>query len=140
MPLRPNFRSGMDQLEFNLPGFIALARARIAQSAFTSLRSSSVPQETSKSRGDAMTIASACARDSATLRRLRLNRNSTPRGNSSPLEFKWPRQVQKFLSIYDQVANLFHFPRNKLSAIDYRAARAQAFSAWTEIAGAQLVA
>jgi putative transposase len=30
--------------------------------------------------------------------------------------FKSPRQVQKFLSIHDQVANLFHFPRNKLSA------------------------
>jgi putative transposase len=42
--------------------------------------------------------------------------------------FKSPRQVQKFLSIHDQVANLFHFPRNKLSTIDYRAARAQAFS------------
>jgi putative transposase len=51
--------------------------------------------------------------------------------------FKSPRQVQKFLSIHDQVANLFHFPRNKLSAIDYRAARAQAFSIWTEIAAAR---
>jgi putative transposase len=54
--------------------------------------------------------------------------------------FKSPRQVQKFLSIHDQVANLFHFPRNKLSAIDYRAARAQAFSAWTEIAATQIAA
>jgi putative transposase len=54
--------------------------------------------------------------------------------------FKSPRQVQKFLSIHDQVANLFHFPRNKLSAIDYRAARAQAFSAWTEIVAARLAA
>ena len=37
--------------------------------------------------------------------------------------FKSPRQVQRFVSIHDQVANLFHFPRNKLSAVDYRAAR-----------------
>jgi putative transposase len=48
--------------------------------------------------------------------------------------FKSPRQVQKFLSIHDQVANLFHFPRNRLSANEYRAARAQAFSAWSDIA------
>jgi putative transposase len=47
---------------------------------------------------------------------------------------KSPRQVEKFLSIHDQVANLFHFRRNKLSAIDYRAARTKALSAWAEIA------
>jgi putative transposase len=54
--------------------------------------------------------------------------------------FKSPRQVQKFLSIHDQVANLVHFPRNKLSAIDHRAARAKAFSTWAEIAAAPLAA
>ena len=54
--------------------------------------------------------------------------------------FKSPRQVQKFLSIHDQVANLFHLPRNKFSAIDYRAARTKAFSAWAEIAAAPLAA
>ena len=37
-------------------------------------------------------------------------------------------------------ANLFFFPRNKLSATDYRAARAEAFAAWAEIAAAELVA
>ena len=51
-----------------------------------------------------------------------------------------PRQVQKFLSIHDQVANLFHFPRNKLSANEYRTARSMAFSTWAEIAAAPLVA
>jgi hypothetical protein len=40
----------------------------------------------------------------------------------------------------DQVGNLFHFLRTKLSALDYHAARAQAFSAWTEIAAARLAA
>ena len=54
--------------------------------------------------------------------------------------FKSPRQGQKFLSIHDQVANLFHFPRNKLSAIDHRAARTKAFSTWAEIAAAPLAA
>jgi putative transposase len=52
--------------------------------------------------------------------------------------FKSPRQVQKFLSIHDQVANLFHSPRNKLSADEHRATRAQAFSNWAEIAAAPL--
>ena len=54
--------------------------------------------------------------------------------------FKSPRQVQKFLSIHDQVANLFHFPRNKLSTNEYRAARAQAFSTWKEITAVRLAA
>ena len=54
--------------------------------------------------------------------------------------FKSPRQVQKFLSIHDQVANLFHLPRNRLSAIDYRAARARAFASWSEITIARLAA
>ena len=47
---------------------------------------------------------------------------------------------QKFLSIHDQVANLFHFPRNQLSATVYRASRTQAFSTWAEIAAAPLAA
>ena len=50
------------------------------------------------------------------------------------------RHVQRFLSIHDQFANLFHFPRNTLSAIEYRAARAKAFSAWAEITTAPLTA
>jgi putative transposase len=54
--------------------------------------------------------------------------------------FKSPRHVQKFLSIHDPIANLFHFPRNTLSAIDYRAARAKAFAAWAEIAAAPIAA
>jgi putative transposase len=54
--------------------------------------------------------------------------------------FKSPRQVQKFLSIHDQVANLFHSPRNQLSADEHRATRAQAFSNWAEIAAAPLAA
>jgi putative transposase len=52
--------------------------------------------------------------------------------------FKSPRQVQRFLSIHDPIANLFHFRRNRISAADYRAARMQAFDAWAEVAGACL--
>jgi putative transposase len=54
--------------------------------------------------------------------------------------FKSPRQVQTFQSIYDLVANLRHFPRNRLSANDYRAARPNAFSTSAEIAASPLVA
>ena len=54
--------------------------------------------------------------------------------------FKSPRQVQRFLSIHDQVANLFQFPRNRLSANAHRTARAAAFAAWSEITTARLAA
>ena len=54
--------------------------------------------------------------------------------------YKSSRQVQRFLSIHDQVANLFHFPRNNLSAINCREARARAFAAWAEDTTANLAA
>lgn len=54
--------------------------------------------------------------------------------------FKSVGQVQRFLSIHDPIANLFHFPRNHLSAAEYRAARAQAFATWAEVAGTLLAA
>ena len=54
--------------------------------------------------------------------------------------FKSVGQVQRFLSIHDPIANLFHFPRNHLSAAEYRGARAQAFATWAEVAGALLAA
>jgi putative transposase len=54
--------------------------------------------------------------------------------------FKSPRQVQRFLSIHDPIANLFHLRRDHRSASDDRAARAQAFATWAEVAGAPLAA
>ena len=55
--------------------------------------------------------------------------------------YKSPRQVQKFLSIHDHVANLFHIPRReKMSAPDRRSSRDQAFAASTQITSAQLAA
>jgi putative transposase len=64
----------------------------------------------------------------------------TRRRERTMKRFKSARQVQRFLSIHDQVANLFHLRRNKFPAIDYRAARTKAFSAWAEIAAAPLAA
>ena len=53
---------------------------------------------------------------------------------------KSPRQVQRFLSIHDLFANLFHLRRGHRPASDHRASRAQAFAAWTEVAGVPLAA
>jgi hypothetical protein len=47
--------------------------------------------------------------------------------------FKSARHVQRFVSIHDPIANLFHFPRNGLSSTDYRQLRSQAMEAWAEI-------
>ena len=54
--------------------------------------------------------------------------------------FKSPGHVQRFLTIQEQVANLFHFPRNRLSANAHRTARAEAFAAWCKISTARLAA
>jgi putative transposase len=53
--------------------------------------------------------------------------------------FKSARQAQRFLSVHDQVANLFRRPANTKAA-DQRRARARAFQAWTEITGVVTVA
>ena len=49
--------------------------------------------------------------------------------------FKSPRQVQRFLSAHDQIANLFHLRRDHVTASEYRAARARAFEVWADISG-----
>ena len=54
--------------------------------------------------------------------------------------FKSARHVQRFVSIHDPIANLFHLRRDYVTASQYRAARSQAFEAWAEIAGARLAA
>src|SRR3712207_6323784 len=49
--------------------------------------------------------------------------------------FKSPRQAQRFLSAHAQINNLFHLRRDHLPAIQYRAARTQAFQTWAEVTG-----
>jgi len=53
--------------------------------------------------------------------------------------FKSAGRAQRFLSVHDQVANLFRHLANT-SAADRRLARARAFQAWAEITGAVTVA
>ena len=47
--------------------------------------------------------------------------------------FKSARQLQRFVSIHDPIANLFHFPRHALSSSDHRNLRSAAMATWHEI-------
>jgi putative transposase len=48
--------------------------------------------------------------------------------------FKSARQAQRFLSVHDQLANLFHIPYPESVRADFRrASRERAFAAWREI-------
>ena len=50
--------------------------------------------------------------------------------------FKSAQQAQRFLSVHDQVANLFHVPYpEKATAEDRRATRDRAFAAWSNLSG-----
>src|SRR4051812_34440323 len=49
--------------------------------------------------------------------------------------FKSVRQAQRFLSAHDQINNLFHLRRDRISASEYRAARARTFKIWADISG-----
>src|SRR3954454_22786690 len=54
--------------------------------------------------------------------------------------FKSPRQVQRYLAIHDQLANLFSRRPSHDSATRFHAARRQAFAIWTEITGVAMAA
>jgi len=48
--------------------------------------------------------------------------------------FKSAGQAQRFLSVHDQVANLFRRPANT-SAVDHRKSREWALATWAEVTG-----
>ncbi len=48
--------------------------------------------------------------------------------------FKSARQLQRFVSIHDPIANLFPFPRHNMAAVEYRSLRAKAAAVWGDIA------
>src|SRR3954464_4088817 len=54
--------------------------------------------------------------------------------------FKSPRQVQRFLSIHDQVATLFSRRSNQDTATRFHAARSQAFATWAAVTGVAMAA
>jgi DDE domain len=55
--------------------------------------------------------------------------------------FKSARQAQQFLSVHDQVANLFHIPFPEFTTADLRrASRERAFAVWRQISKASAIA
>src|ERR1700759_640190 len=54
--------------------------------------------------------------------------------------FKSPRQAQRFLSVHDQVANLFLRRRDHDTAANIRSGRTRAFATWTDITGVVMAA
>ncbi|MCX8227639.1 MAG: IS6 family transposase [Sulfitobacter sp.] len=53
--------------------------------------------------------------------------------------FKSPRQLQRFLSIHDPIANLFQLPRHKMTSTDFREMRSLATQTLREIAQVRAV-
>src|SRR3954454_18507441 len=54
--------------------------------------------------------------------------------------FKSARQAQRFLSIHDQIANVFARRPSQDTAIKFHAARDQAFAIWAEVTGVAMAA
>src|SRR6478672_801199 len=54
--------------------------------------------------------------------------------------FKSPRQVQRFLSAHDQVANVFPRRRDHDTAAKLRSGRTQAFATWADVTGVLMAA
>jgi putative transposase len=54
--------------------------------------------------------------------------------------FQSPRQVQRFLSIHDPIANLFSRRPDQDTATTFHAARNQACTTWTEVTGVAMAA
>jgi putative transposase len=54
--------------------------------------------------------------------------------------FNSPRQVQRFLSIHDQVANVFSRRPNQDTAAKFHSARNQAFDTWAAVTGVAMAA
>ena len=54
--------------------------------------------------------------------------------------FKSPRQVPRFLSTHDQIANFFSRRRNQDTATKFRITRSQTFTTWAESTGLEMAA
>jgi len=60
--------------------------------------------------------------------------------NPGAVHFKSPRQVQRFLSAHDQVANIFPRRRDRDTAAGFRSDRTQAFATWADVTGVTMAA
>jgi putative transposase len=54
--------------------------------------------------------------------------------------FKSSRQVQRFLSIHDQIANVFSRRPSQDTAATFHSARNQAFTTWAEVTDVAMAA
>jgi putative transposase len=54
--------------------------------------------------------------------------------------FKSPCQVQRFLSIHDQIANVFFRRPSQDTAATFHSSRNQAFTTWAELTGVVMAA
>jgi putative transposase len=54
--------------------------------------------------------------------------------------FKSPRQVQRFPSTHDQIANVFTRSADQDTAAKFHSARSQAFTNWAEVTGVLMAA
>ncbi|MBV8890684.1 MAG: hypothetical protein JO266_01680 [Acidobacteria bacterium] len=64
----------------------------------------------------------------------------TPHEIPDSSRFKSPRQVQRFLSTHDQIANIFSRRPNHDTAPKFHSARRQAFATWAEVTGVAMAA
>ena len=65
--------------------------------------------------------------------RAELSHQPTRQRERQMRRFKSPRQVQRFLSTHGPINNVFRCHRNRISALQYRSVRTQAFSLWNEV-------
>ena len=59
----------------------------------------------------------------------------TRRREQQMKRFNSPCQAQRFLSAHDGINNLFQLCRHQVPAVQYRAARTEAFQVWAEVTG-----
>jgi putative transposase len=67
--------------------------------------------------------------------RAEVSHQPTRRRERQMQRFKSARHAQRFVSAHSRIHNHFQLRRHRISAIEYRAARSRAFSAWREVAG-----
>jgi putative transposase len=67
--------------------------------------------------------------------RAEVSHQPTRRRERQMQRFKSARQAQRFLSTPGRIHNHFQLRRHRLSAVDYRTVRDEAFRTWRDVAG-----
>ena len=72
--------------------------------------------------------------------RAELSHQRTRQQQRQRRRFKSPRQAQRFLSAHGPINNLFYLRRHRIPAAQYRLAREEAFTMWSQVTGVQKAA